>query len=269
MQGCAGRLIERATWPILVVWVAFGPEPAATLWRRATPLTPYGAESMTEAREKLSSTQVRDASLGDWRQIIGRIKARFCTGDFRTGLALVNKIGAAGEAANYHPDIQLTYSDVIVTLASHDVRGITSRDLDLARQISSHAAELGIDSDASALTQLELGLDTALGSQLAPFYAALLGGKVEKNEPVDPSGQVPTVWWQEPDGPDETWALPEQPFQQRWHFDVWVAHDEGERRLQAVLDAGGRLVSDRAAPAYWVVQDADGNRSCICTPAGR
>src|SRR5665647_1575527 len=137
---------------------------------------------MTEPREKLSATQVRDASLADWRQILGRIKARFRTGDFRTGLALVNKIGAAAEAANHHPDIQLTYSDVIVTLASHDVRGITSRDLDLARQISSQAAELGIDSDASGLTQLELGLDTALGSQLAPFYAALLGGKVEDGE---------------------------------------------------------------------------------------
>ena len=184
-------------------------------------------------------TQARDASLAHWRQILGRIKARFGTGDFRTGLALVNKIGAAAEAANHHPDIQLTYSDVIVTLASHDVRGITSRDLDLARQISSHAAELGINSDASGLTQLELGLDTALGSQLAPFYAALLGGKVEDGEPVDPSGQVPTLWWQEPDGDHESWALPEQPFGQRWHFDVWVAHDEGERRLQAVLDARG------------------------------
>ena len=158
---------------------------------------------------------------------------------------------------------------MVVTLASHDVRGITSRDLDLARQISSHAAELGIDADASGLTQLELGLDTALGSQLAPFYAALLGGKVEDGEPVDPSGQVPTVWWQASDGDDQTLALLEQPFEQRWHFDVWVGYDEGERRLQAVLDAGGRLVSDRAAPAYWVVEDADGNRSCICTPAGR
>ena len=223
---------------------------------------------MMEPREKLSATQVRDAGLADWRQILGRIKARFRTGDFRTGLALVDKIGASAEAADHHPDIHLSYSDVIVTLASHDVRGITSRDLDLARQISSHAAELGIDADASGLTQLELGLDTALGSQLAPFYAALLGGKVEDGEPVDASDQVPTVWWQEPDG-DETWALSEQPFEQRWHFDVWVAHDEGDRRLQAVLDAGGRLVSDRAAPAYWVVEDADGNRSCICTPAGR
>ena len=83
------------------------------------------------------------------------------------------------------------------------------------------------------------------------------------------SGQVPTVWWQDPNQGDEQWALPEQPFEQRWHFDVWVPHDEGERRLQAVLNAGGRLISDRAAPAYWVVEDAAGNRACICTPAGR
>jgi 4a-hydroxytetrahydrobiopterin dehydratase len=223
---------------------------------------------MSDRSEKLSATQVREANLADWRQILGRIKARFRTGDFATGLALVNKIGAAAETADHHPDIQLTYSDVIVALSSHDVRGITTRDLDLARQISRHAAELGIRSAAAGLTQVELGLDTAVGVQLAPFYAALLGGEVEDGEPVDPSGQVPTVWWQEPDG-DETWALPEQPFEQRWHFDVWVAHDEGERRLHAVLDAGGRLVSDLAAPAYWVVEDADGNRSCICTPAGR
>jgi 4a-hydroxytetrahydrobiopterin dehydratase len=225
--------------------------------------------TVTESLERLDATQVREASLPDWRQILGRLKARFRTGDFATGLALVNKIGGAAEAAHHHPDVALTSSDVIVTLASHDVRGITSRDLDLAREISGHAAELGIDADVSGLTQLELGLDTAQGARLAPFYAALLGGQVDQGEPVDPSGQVPTVWWQEPNEADETWALPEQSFEQRWHFDVWVPHDEGERRLQAVLDAGGRLVSDRAAPAYWVVEDADGNRSCICTPAGR
>lgn len=223
---------------------------------------------MADGKEKLSAAQVRDAGLDDWRQILGRIKARFGTGDFRTGLALVDKIGEAAEAANHHPDVQLTYTDVIVTLSSHDVGGITSRDLDLARTISEHAAELGVRSDPGGLTQLELGLDTAAAQQLAPFYAALLGSTVQRGEPVDPSGQVPTVWWQEPDG-DETYALPEQSFEQRWHFDVWVAHDEAERRLQAVLGAGGRLVSDRAAPSYWVVEDAEGNRSCICTPAGR
>jgi 4a-hydroxytetrahydrobiopterin dehydratase len=80
---------------------------------------------------------------------------------------------------------------------------------------------------------------------------------------------VPTVWWQDPSEPDQELALPERTFEQRWHFDVWVAHDEAAHRLQAVIDAGGRLVSDVGAPSYWVVEDAEGNRSCICTPSGR
>jgi len=224
---------------------------------------------VADQQQTLTSTQVREAGIDDWRQVLGRIKARFRTGDFATGLALVNRIGAAAEAANHHPDITLTYTDVIVALSSHDQHGITRRDLDLARQISASAAELRIKADVSGLTQLELGLDTALGEQVAPFYAALLGAQIVRGEPVDSTGQVPTVWWQDPHETDEAFVLPEQQFQQRWHFDVWVPHDEAEHRLQAVLDAGGRLVNDAAAPAYWVVEDADGNRSCICTPSGR
>ncbi|HET9060795.1 MAG TPA: 4a-hydroxytetrahydrobiopterin dehydratase [Acidimicrobiales bacterium] len=224
---------------------------------------------MNNERATLTAEEVRQAGIDDWRQMRAQIKARFRTGDFVTGLALVNAIGEAAEAANHHPDITLTYTDVIVELSSHDVHGITDRDLDLARRISACAAELGIEADVSGLTQLELGLNTGHGEELAPFYAALLGVDIVRGEPVDKSGQVPTIWWQDPHDTDQSLALPEQQFQQRWHFDVWVPQDEAPHRLQAVLDAGGRLVSEVAAPAYWVVEDADGNRSCICTPAGR
>lgn len=222
---------------------------------------------MSDPKQRLTHQDLLAAGLDDWRGMLGKIRARFRTGDFATGLKLVDRIGEAAEAANHHPDVTLTYPEVIVTLSSHDVGGVTSRDVDLARQISGYAAELGAEADVSGLTQLELGLDTADGAPNAPFYAALLGGEVQDGEPVDPSGQVPTVWWQTPsdDGP----ALPSQEFEQRWHFDVWVPHDEGERRVRAALDAGGRLVSDAAAPAYWVLEDADGNRSCVCTPEGR
>lgn len=221
------------------------------------------------ADDKLTAAQVREAELGDWRQIVGRLKARFRTGDFATGLELVNRIGESAESADHHPDVTLTYPEVIVTLSSHDVGGITSRDIDLAREISAHAAALSVEADVRGLTQLELGLDTAgSGDRLAPFYAALLGGTVENGEPIDPSGQVPTVWWQVAGEPDE-YALPRQDFEQRWHFDVWVPEDDAQRRLDAVLAAGGTLVSATAAPSYWVVADADGNRSCICTVAGR
>lgn len=222
---------------------------------------------MADPKQKLTHREVSAAGLDDWRQVLGRLKARFRTGDFATGLVLVQRIGASAEAVNHHPDVTLTYPEVLVTLSSHDVGGITTRDTDLAREISAHAADLGVEADAAGLTQVELGLDTARDRRLGPFYAALLGAKLQDGEPVDPSGQVPTVWWQEPDehGP----ALPDQEFEQRWHLDVWVPIDEGPRRVEAAVAAGGTLVSDAAAPAYWVLEDADGNRSCVCTVAGR
>ena len=206
-----------------------------------------------------------------WRVLLRTLRATFTAPDFTTAAAFVARIAAAADEANHHPDVSLTYPEVIVTLSSHDVGGITSRDIDLARQISGFAAELGAEADTSGLTELEPAVDTADGSRLGPFYAALLGAEMQNGGPVDPSGQVPGLWFQEPPGPDDERGaeLPEQDVEQRWHFDVWVPHDEGERRLQAVLDAGGTLVSDAEAPAFWVVADADGNRSCICTPLDR
>lgn len=217
--------------------------------------------------DTLTHSQIQAAGLADWRQLLGSLKARFRTGDFTRGLALVDRIGSAAEEANHHPEISLTYSEVIVTLSSHDVGGITQRDIDLARAISSCAAEAGVEADVAGLTQLEIGLDTAAGDRLAPFYAALLGGEVKDGEAADPSGQVPTLWWQEPH--DEGPGLPPPDVPQRWHFDVWVPADEAEHRLRRVLEAGGTLLSDAAAPSYWVVADAEGNRSCICSVAER
>ena len=224
---------------------------------------------MSDPKQKLTATEVREApGLDDWRHLLTGIRARFRTGDFATGLALVDRIGAAAEEADHHPDISLTYPEVIVTLSSHDVGGITSRDLELARRISGFAAELGAEADVSGLTELEPGLDTSAPERLGPFYAALLAGEVGGGGPIDPSGQVPGLWFQGP-GDEGDAPLPPQDHEQRWHLDVWVPHDEGERRLKAVLDAGGTLVSDAEAPSFWVVADADGNRSCICTRLNR
>lgn len=225
---------------------------------------------MSDPKQTLSPAEVTDAGIEDWRYIMGRITARFRTKDFATGLKLLAMIGEAAEEADHHPDITLVYTDVVVTLSSHDVRGVTSRDIDLARSISGFAAELGVVADVAGLTQVELGLDTEDGSRHAALYAALLGSRVVDGEPVDPTHQAPTLWWQgQPETGEDYPELPEPAVEQRWHLDVWVAVDEAESRLAAVLEAGGRLVSDAAAPSYWVIEDADGNRSCICTSADR
>jgi 4a-hydroxytetrahydrobiopterin dehydratase len=51
----------------------------------------------------------------------------------------------------------------------------------------------------------------------------------------------------------------------RIHFDVAVSHDEAEDRIRAALAAGGVLVSDAQARAFWILADIEGNELCICT----
>ncbi|MGD8215447.1 4a-hydroxytetrahydrobiopterin dehydratase [Aestuariimicrobium sp. Y1814] len=85
--------------------------------------------------------------LADWVQVDDSLRATFRTSDFVSGLAFVNRVGEAAEAANHHPDITLTYSLVSITTTSHDVGGLTSRDFDLARSITLIAAELGLVAD--------------------------------------------------------------------------------------------------------------------------
>jgi 4a-hydroxytetrahydrobiopterin dehydratase len=99
---------------------------------------------MSDPKQKLTPSEISDAGLTGWHQVEDTLRARFGTKKFTTGLEFVNRIGASAEAANHHPDLTLTYPEVAVTLSSHDVGGITSRDIDLARIISDHAAELGV-----------------------------------------------------------------------------------------------------------------------------
>jgi 4a-hydroxytetrahydrobiopterin dehydratase len=44
-----------------------------------------------------------------------------------------------------------------------------------------------------------------------------------------------------------------------------VSHDEAQTRIAAALGAGGTLVTDQYAKAFWVLADAEGNEACICT----
>lgn len=90
--------------------------------------------------ETLTEAQVRDKALTDWQIAGTTLRTRLRTGDFATGLRLLNLIGQAAEAANHHPDIYLTYPHVDITLTSHDVGGLTERDVSMARQISDIAS---------------------------------------------------------------------------------------------------------------------------------
>lgn len=100
---------------------------------------------MNDHKQRLTPDQMAAANLVGWEQVEDTIQAEFDTGDFATGLRLLNLIGESAEAANHHPDLTLTYPSLAVTLSSHDIGGLSSRDVDLARQINEHAASLGVE----------------------------------------------------------------------------------------------------------------------------
>jgi 4a-hydroxytetrahydrobiopterin dehydratase len=56
--------------------------------------------------------------------------------DFVEAIAFVNKLVEPAEAANHHPDLEISYNKVKITLTTHDAGGLTSKDFDLAQVIS-------------------------------------------------------------------------------------------------------------------------------------
>jgi 4a-hydroxytetrahydrobiopterin dehydratase len=105
-------------------------------------MTAYTGQNLNDA--------LKDKGLTDWRPQGEFIATRLQTGDFATGLDLVNTIGAAAEAAGHHPDITLTFPHVDIQLTSHDTGAVTERDLDLAGKISEAAASAGVKADPNA-----------------------------------------------------------------------------------------------------------------------
>ena len=215
-------------------------------------------------KTRLTSQQVEEEGLADWRILFGSLHGRFETESFAKGLDLVNRIGAAAEERNHHPDIDLTYPRVMVRLTSHDTGGVTRRDVELARTISAYAAELGVTADPGGVQVMQIGLDTADHEQIKPFWMAVLGlreSATDDTELVDGVGRLPTLWFQP--------TQPHQEPRQRFHIDIRVPPEVAEERVRAAVDAGGTLVSDDRAPRFWVLADPQGNKCCVTTWLGR
>ena len=209
----------------------------------------------------LTGQQIADERLDGWAFLLGGLQTRIATPNFAAGLAMVTAIGAAATAMNHHPDLDLRRTHLDVRLSSPGRGGVTEREVRLARMITTSAAEAGLAPAAATISRLELALDTPDQATVLPVWSAAIGLEPSaeaggEKEIRDPAGTLPTVWFQ-PSGRGEP--------RQRWHPDVWVDPSQVQLRIDAALAAGGTLVSDAAAPAFWVLADPEGNQVCLCT----
>jgi 4a-hydroxytetrahydrobiopterin dehydratase len=75
------------------------------------------------------------ANLPHWRLEDGWIRRTYKTSGWKGTMMVINTVGHLSEAAWHHPDITASYAWVEVRLVTHSAKGITSKDLALAKKI--------------------------------------------------------------------------------------------------------------------------------------
>lgn len=71
--------------------------------------------------------------LPQWEPQGDAITRTFRFASFSEAIAFVNDVAAAAEALDHHPDIDIRYTTVRLACSTHVTRGVTERDLALAR----------------------------------------------------------------------------------------------------------------------------------------
>jgi 4a-hydroxytetrahydrobiopterin dehydratase len=203
-----------------------------------------------------------------WRYLLGTLRTSIPV----TSLAQAAEVAGIAVAtcaaeADGHLRVDLRADRVVLTLQSLDRAALTAHDTDLAHRVSAAVRGVGmrtLAADASRSVQLlEIAIDALDIPAIRPFWKAVLGYAAEPGADgptdalIDPIGQGPAIWFQQMDRP--------RPQRNRIHFDMCVPHDEAARRVESALAAGGRLLSDDRAPAFWVLADAEENEVCVTT----
>ena len=77
-----------------------------------------------------------------WTSQDDAIQRDFAFRGFRAAIAFVNRVAEQADAARHHPDIEIHYNHVKISLSTHDAGGVTEKDVAAAVEIDG-AAELG------------------------------------------------------------------------------------------------------------------------------
>ncbi|ALP61532.1 4a-hydroxytetrahydrobiopterin dehydratase [Paraburkholderia caribensis] len=94
--------------------------------------------------QKLSSEQraTQIAQLDGWQSVEGRdaIKRQLRFADFNEAFGFMTRVAIKAQEMDHHPEWFNVYSNVEITLSTHEANGITERDIRLARFIDEIAA---------------------------------------------------------------------------------------------------------------------------------
>ena len=200
---------------------------------------------MDPMNEKRVTAEAFHAAGGveDWRVLYGGALAHFRTASFAEAARLVAAIADEAERVGHFPDVDVRSEGVTVKTFTEPIGALSSVDITLARRISEVAAGMGLESDPSRLTMVNLAVAHDPGTPVREFWAAALGYEEVDGDAMDQNRRNPSAAFH----PFQT----PKPGRGRLHIDVSVPADEAERRVEAALAAGGRLVEEHSQPPLW------------------
>ena len=85
---------------------------------------------------KLNAEQIgqRLKMVPDWKRRNKLISRTFEFKGFPESIKFVDRVAKAAEEINHHPDIDIRWNKVILTLTTHDQNGLTENDFVLAQR---------------------------------------------------------------------------------------------------------------------------------------
>jgi 4a-hydroxytetrahydrobiopterin dehydratase len=203
------------------------------------------------------------ADLPGWQLLAGTLHARYRAPDFPAAVRLLDEVADVAQQMDHHPDVDLRFRVVRFALSTHSAGGVTQLDVELAHRIAEHARMLGAELVDVVPQATQIAVDAVDRDAVAAVWQAAFAYKPGRDEDgdlylEDPQGLGPSIWFQQMEPP--------RTGRNRLHIDVNVPAAEAPGRVDAVLAAGGRLVTDEFAPSWWVLADPEGNELCVCTP---
>ena len=86
--------------------------------------------------KKLTATQIKKSlpSVPQWKKKGAAITRTFQFKDFPAAIKFVNALAKPAEKEYHHPDIDIRWNKVTLTLSTHDAGGLTEKDFSLAKK---------------------------------------------------------------------------------------------------------------------------------------
>src|SRR5262245_42935313 len=163
----------------------------------------------------------------DWRVLGEGAFAFFRTDSFVESTRFVAALGGVDGIDDHPPSVDLRHDGVTVSFItwSDDYRGMSRRDVELARRVSAVARTLGVTADPTAVQSMLIVPGASDITTIVPFWRAVLGYEPRPDSPdevlIDPHQRGVSFWFEGMEQPrsDGGGAI---------HIAVWIPLEEAE-----------------------------------------